>query len=173
MITIYTDGACKGNPGPGGYAYKIMTLDGEIITCSYGVLDTTNNRMELSAVISALNSLINDGISIKTKCVIYTDSAYVSNPFIKGWLNKWILNDFKGIKNIDLWKQMLTMIEYFDLEFRVVKGHSGDIHNHEVDRLASDACYKQGLIESHKSKKITIKTQQNKKHCVIDKKIRL
>jgi ribonuclease HI len=152
MIIIYTDGACKGNPGNGGYAFKIMHPDGTITSRSYGVLDTTNNRMELNAVITALKSLLDIGYPAGTKCTVYTDSAYVSSPFNKGWLSRWISTNYKGIKNIDLWKNIAELNEYFELLFIPVKGHSGDIHNDEVDKMASDACNNRGLIESHEIK---------------------
>lgn len=152
MIIIYTDGACKGNPGNGGYAFKRIHPDNTVVTRSFGVLDTTNNRMELNAVIAALRSLHDEGYPAGTKCTVYTDSAYVSSPFLKGWLSRWISTNYKGIKNIDLWKNIAELTEYFDVIFIPVKGHSGDIHNDEVDRMASDACNNRGLIESHKIK---------------------
>lgn len=148
MIEIYTDGACKGNPGPGGYAFKILIPGGITVSRAYGVLDTTNNRMELNAVITALKTLIDLGHTVNTKCHIYTDSAYVANPFTKDWLTKWVNTNFKGIKNIDLWKQMLELSKYFELEFELVKGHSGVLGNEDVDKMAQNACYKQGLVES-------------------------
>ena len=149
MIHIYTDGACKGNPGNGGYAFKIMHTDGTITSRSYGVFDTTNNRMELNAVITALKSLLDLGYPAGTKCTVYTGSAYVSNPFLKGWLSKWVSINYKGIKNIDLWKNIAELNLYFDLSFIPVKGHSGDEHNEEVDKMASNACNSRGLVESH------------------------
>lgn len=149
MIKIYTDGACKGNPGNGGYAFKIIYPNGDTNCRSYGVLDTTNNRMELNAVISALKALVDLGHPAGTKCTIYTDSAYVSNPFNKGWLKKWVSINYKGIKNIDLWKNMAELEAYFTLTFIPVKGHSGDENNEIVDKMASDACNHRGLVESH------------------------
>lgn len=149
MINIYTDGACKGNPGPGGYAFKIWLEDGTVISRAYGVLDTTNNRMELNAVITALKTLIDAGHKQGTACTIYTDSNYVYNPFAEKWLDKWINIQFKGIKNVDMWRTVVELREYFDLTFVKVKGHSTDEHNIAVDIMASNACSKRGLVESH------------------------
>ena len=105
--------------------------------------------MELNAVIASLRTLIDLGYKSNTKCKIYTDSSYVANPFLKGWLQKWVSIEFKGIKNIDLWRNMLELTAHFELEFELVKGHSGILGNEDVDKMAQNACHRQGLVEAN------------------------
>lgn len=135
-VTIYTDGACSGNPGAGGWGAILMhgTSKKEI---SGFEKETTNNRMELTAVIMALKRL-------KAKCQVelYSDSAYVVNAIINGWLenwknNNWIGSDKKQIKNIELWQELDNLISYHDVHFNKVKGHANNEYNNRCDELAT------------------------------------
>lgn len=146
MIHIYTDGACKGNPGIGGYAFRIINSN-TIIDRSYGVnIVTTNNRMELMAVISAMRYMFENGSVENTKCTVYSDSTYVTDAFTQNRLQRWVSNKFRKIKNVDLWLQLLEISNYFKVTFIHVPGHSGEINNETVNALASDACGKNGLV---------------------------
>lgn len=134
-VVIYTDGACSGNPGPGGFG--VVLLNGasrrEI---SQGYRRTTNNRMELLAVITALESL-------KRRChvTIYSDSEYVVNAITKGWLRSWQQRgwrkaDKKPVLNLDLWQRLVPLLAGHDIEFRWVRGHNNDVENERCDVLA-------------------------------------
>lgn len=134
-VTIYTDGACSGNPGPGGYA-AILMYNGIEKEISGGEANTTNNKMEILAVLRALEML-------KEPCnvTIYSDSAYVVNAIEKGWLNSWknnnwIKSDKKKVKNIELWEEMLKLLDMHDIKFVKVKGHSDNEYNNRCDKLA-------------------------------------
>lgn len=134
-VTIYTDGACSGNPGPGGYG-AILIYNGIEKEISGGEESTTNNRMEILAVLRALELL-------KEPCnvTIYSDSAYVVNTIEKRWLiswknNNWIKSDKKKVKNIELWEEMLKFLEIHNIKFVKVKGHSDNEYNNRCDRLA-------------------------------------
>ena len=137
-VTIYTDGACSGNPGPGGWAAILMFGPHErVITGAEA--ETTNNRMELQAVIGALQVL-------KEPCRVslHTDSSYVANAINEGWLTNWIRKGWKTagkkpVKNRELWQALLPLLEKHDVEFIKVKGHADDELNNRVDRLAVDA----------------------------------
>jgi ribonuclease HI len=137
----FTDGACSGNPGPGGWG-AIIFLPETSIELSGFELDTTNNRMELVAVIETLEYLIKK--KIHDKVDIYSDSAYVINALTKGWLKNWERNNWKTkagdeVKNIDLWKRLICLRSKYegkDIGFIKIKGHSGHIHNERVDLLA-------------------------------------
>lgn len=135
-ITIYTDGACDPNPGPGGWAALIMTADGERIM-SGGDRQTTNNRMELTAAIKALQS-------IKKPAVIelYTDSQYLHKG-IEEWIEKWLSKNWKSssgkVANQDLWKQLLDVIRPHQIKWHWLRGHFGNPYNHRVDLLAKRA----------------------------------
>lgn len=133
-LTIYTDGSARGNPGPGGYGAVLQwgTTAKEI---SQGYRRTTNNRMELMAVIAALSQLTRDNLSI----TIYTDSAYVVNAIEKGWLKGWERTNFKGKKNADLWKQFLPLYRKHQVKFIWVKGHADNKWNNRCDVLATMA----------------------------------
>ena len=138
-VTIYTDGACKGNPGPGGWGALLICGDTEKELSGHAP-QTTNNRMEMQAVIEGLNAL-------KTPCHInlYTDSTYVRDGITKwiiGWQKKgWKTADNKPVKNIDLWQAMLQAIEPHKVEWHWVKGHADNAYNNRVDVLASDASF--------------------------------
>jgi len=137
-IIIYTDGACSGNPGPGGYAAVLM-YEGNTKEISGFENNTTNNKMELTAVIKGLESL-------KEPCdiEIYSDSSYVVDSVEKGWLfgwvkKNWIKSDKKPVKNIELWNEMLKYIKIHNIKFIKVKGHSDNEYNNRCDKLAVEA----------------------------------
>ncbi len=134
-VSIYTDGACSGNPGPGGYG-AILCCNGVEKEISGGEKQTTNNRMELMAVIVALSAL-------KRPCDvdIYTDSKYVCDAITKGWAKKWQANNWMRTKkdkalNSDLWEQLLNLLQVHNYTFNWVKGHAGHPYNERCDRLA-------------------------------------
>lgn len=134
-ITIYTDGASRGNPGPGGYGVILM-YGNKQKELSAGYQLTTNNRMELLAVIAGLKALKKNDIPI----VIYSDSQYVINTVTKGWLEKWVRTDFKGgKKNKDLWMEYYELAKKFNIRFVWVKGHASNPHNNRCDELATKA----------------------------------
>lgn len=134
-IIIYTDGAARGNPGPGGYG-AILKWGGVEKELSGGYRLTTNNRMELMAVIAALEALKKNNIPV----TIYSDSQYVVKAVKEGWLKKWIATDFKGgKKNKDLWKQFYQLSQKHTLQFIWVKGHADNPYNNRCDELATSA----------------------------------
>lgn len=137
-IIMYTDGACSGNPGPGGYA-AILMYEGNIKEVCGFEKDTTNNKMEMTAVLKGLES-------IKEPCdiEIYSDSTYVVDSIEKGWLfswekKNWIKSDKKPVKNIELWKDMLKYLNIHNIKFIKVKGHSDNEYNNRCDKLAVEA----------------------------------
>ena len=137
MITIYTDGSCVGNPGPGGWAAIILNGNNQDII-SGKKKNTTNNQMELMAAIKALVFL-----KKKQKIKIYTDSNYVKEG-ITNWIKIWEKNNWKTankkkVKNVELWIKLNTLSNFHDIEWKWVKGHSGDPMNNAVDRLAKKA----------------------------------
>ena len=134
MIEIYTDGSAKGNPGNGGYGI-VMRFNGKEKELSQGYRMTTNNRMELMAVIVALESLKTNKHRVK----IYSDSKYVIDSIVKKWVFGWEKKNFKGKKNSDLWKRYLQLHPKFNLEFEWVRGHNGHPENERCDVLAVNA----------------------------------
>ena len=134
-IIIYTDGACKGNPGPGGWGVLIL-LENEQIDLSGGSKETTNNQMELTAVIKALNFF-----EKKIKVDLYTDSKYVMDgitDYIKKWkINGWQTANKKPVKNMNLWKILDELNNLHDINWNWVKGHSGNPENEKADALAN------------------------------------
>ena len=134
MIEIYTDGSAKGNPGNGGYGV-VMRFNGKEKELSQGYRMTTNNRMELMAVIVALESLKTNKHPVK----IYSDSKYVIDSIVKKWVFGWEKKNFKGKKNSDLWKRYLQLHPKFNLEFEWVRGHNGHPENERCDVLAVNA----------------------------------
>lgn len=134
LIEIYTDGSSRGNPGPGGYGIVLSYNENEK-EISEGFRKTTNNRMELLAVIVALESLKTTKIPVK----IYSDSKYVIDAITKGWLKTWIQKNFKGKKNKDLWLRYDKISMKFQVTFEWVKGHAGNIKNERCDVLAVEA----------------------------------
>ena len=134
-ITIYTDGAARGNPGPGGYGVVLMT-GGHRKELSQGYQRTTNNRMELMAVIAGLKALKKEGLNV----TIYSDSQYVVKAWEEGWLNNWIRTNFKGgKKNADLWREFYELSHKHKIRFKWVRGHAGNHHNNRCDELATAA----------------------------------
>ena len=134
-ITLYTDGAARGNPGPGGYGVVLIygTHKKEL---SKGFKYTTNNRMELWAIIAGLESIKNREIPV----TIYSDSQYVVNSINKGWLNTWMKTNFKGgKKNSDLWKKYHALAKDFTINIFWVKGHADNEFNNRCDELATAA----------------------------------
>lgn len=141
-ITIYTDGASSGNPGPGGFG--VVLISGKHrLEKSAGYRLTTNNRMELMAVIEGLESLKIAG----SKVVVYTDSKYVSDSVGKGWVFQWESKVFKKKKNPDLWIRFLKIYRKHKVRFVWIKGHANNIENEVCDRLAVDAYSKGFLLE--------------------------
>ena len=131
MITIYTDGAAKGNPGNGGYGTVLLFKDLRK-ELSEGFRLTTNNRMELLAVIKGLEALKVDGIPV----IIFSDSKYVVDAVQKGWIWNWQKKGFKDKKNVDLWKRYIPLHLKYKPVFRWVKGHAGNRENERCDQLA-------------------------------------
>ena len=134
-VTIYTDGACSGNPGPGGYG-AVLRYGGRSKELSGGFRRTTNNRMELLAVITGLETL-RDPCDV----TIYSDSRYIVDAVNKGWARRWKANGWLRNKkdravNPDLWDRLLTLLDTHDTEFRWVKGHAGNKGNERADALA-------------------------------------
>lgn len=142
QITIYTDGAARGNPGPGGYG--IVLLSGEHRKeMSAGFRHTTNNRMELLAVIIALETLKIPG----SKVTIYTDSKYVADAVNKEWVFNWVKKRFKDKKNPDLWIRFLEVYKKHSVKFVWVKGHANNPLNERCDELAVSASMQPALPE--------------------------
>jgi ribonuclease HI len=137
-VEIFTDGACSGNPGVGGWA-AILRYKG--IEKEFNGYDknTTNNRMELFAIIQGLRKL-------KEKCevTVYSDSAYAINPFLENWIDTWQKNNWRtsakeDVKNVDLWKSLLIETQKHEVKFVKVKGHADNEYNNRCDKLAKDA----------------------------------
>lgn len=157
VVRIFTDGACSGNPGPGGYAFLISLKDKQI-TFSDGEENTTNNRMELKAVVDALKAVIRNYNKFNSNneydvIEVNSDSAYVVNSINKKWIDLWMLNEWKTkgneeVKNVDLWKKLIVCLTTFekmkciDIKFNKVKGHSGNTFNEIVDKLAREESLK-------------------------------
>jgi ribonuclease HI len=141
-ITIYTDGASSGNPGPGGYGV-VLIYGKHRLEKSEGFRLTTNNRMELMAVIAGLEALKIPG----TKAVVYTDSKYVADSVEKGWVFQWESKAFKKKKNPDLWVRFLKIYRKHHVRFVWIKGHSDNTENEICDRLAVEASLKTELSE--------------------------
>jgi ribonuclease HI len=140
---MYTDGASRGNPGPGGYG-TILMWKGNTRELSGGFRRTTNNRMELMAVIVGLEALKKEGTTLK----IYSDSQYVVNAVEKGWLKNWIANNFKGgKKNKDLWLRYDELASKHHVRFHWVRGHDSNPHNNRCDELATMAADGHHLLE--------------------------
>lgn len=137
-VIMYTDGACSGNPGPGGYAAILMYGD-NIKEISGAEKSTTNNKMELTAVLKGLE-VIKEPCDIE----IYSDSTYVVDSVEKGWLfnwakNNWIKSDKKPVKNVELWEELLKYLKIHSIKFIKVKGHSDNEYNNRCDKLAVEA----------------------------------
>ncbi len=142
QLIIYTDGSSRGNPGPGGYG-AILIWGEKRKELSAGYRLTTNNRMELLGVISALESLTKKNIPL----TIYTDSQYIVKSVQQGWLNGWIKTNFKGgKKNKDLWLRYAQLAKDFDITFKWVKGHADNPLNNRCDELATTAADGRNLL---------------------------
>ena len=134
-VVVYTDGACKGNPGPGGWG-ALLRWKGHEKELFGGELDTTNNRMELTAVIQALSAL-------KSRCTVdvYTDSVYVKDgitKWIHGWKQRgWRTADKKPVKNVELWQRLEALAAQHNVQWHWVRGHDGDPGNERADELAN------------------------------------
>ena len=141
-LTIYTDGASRGNPGPGGYG-AILQYKGKMKELSAGYKRTTNNRMELMAVIAALKALTRSGLNI----TIYSDSQYVVKAVNEGWLKNWLATNFKGgKKNKDLWTEYAALAAAHNIKFKWVRGHADNEFNNRCDELATMAADGKDLL---------------------------
>ncbi len=151
LISLYTDGASSGNPGPGGYAvvlkYKHYRKE-----FYQGFRKTTNNRMELLAVIVGLEALKKVGSQV----IIYSDSKYVVDPINKGWLLSWVKKKFKGKKNPDLWERFWQVYQQHQVTLQWVKGHAGNAENEHCDKVA---------VKSIKNKTLAIDYAYEKIQC--------
>lgn len=143
-VQLYTDGACSGNPGPGGYG-AILVYNAHRKEISGGYRETTNNRMEIMAVLKGLELL-------KESCqvTVYTDSKYVSDAMKLGWVERWKANGWMRNKkepalNVDLWEEMLELCQKHDVRFEWVKGHAGHPENERCDKLATEALKQDSL----------------------------
>lgn len=155
-IDIYTDGSCLGNPGNGGCAY-IIYFEKTSYHYACGQLNTTNNRMELSALLSALTTI--STIEIDPKLTydisVYSDSKYVLDAINKNWLFNWVRKGFRNVKNTDLWSQTynvlapLMLMSNINITFNWVKGHSGNESNELVDEMAKQCCGVQGIVTNY------------------------
>lgn len=137
-VTIYTDGACSGNPGPGGWG-AILMYNEKTKEISGACKDTTNNIMEITAVLEALK-LLKEECEVK----VYSDSAYVVNAFNQGWIYNWRKNNWKTaskdpVKNQELWEELYNLVQKHKVEFIKVKGHSDNEYNNRCDFLATSA----------------------------------
>lgn len=153
FIEMYTDGACSGNPGAGGYGtiLKYKDIEKEL---SGGFFHTTNNRMELIAVIKGLEAL-----NQPCRITLYSDSQYLINALKKGWIKKWKANNWflskdKPVKNSDLWKRLLSLAEKHEITWVWIKGHGVNVYNKRCDKLAVEASRKEPLAvdENYKAK---------------------
>ena len=140
-VTIYTDGSCAGNPGVGGYG-AILTCNGhERIVRGHCKEVTTNNRMELLAVIKGLEAIKWDSAEVE----VYSDSTYVVKAITEGWLDTWVAKGWKKVKNPDLWQAFLPLYKKHKVSFHWLKGHAGHPENERCDRLAVAAYGQPGL----------------------------
>ena len=143
-VTIYTDGACSGNPGPGGWAAVLICGDNKK-EISGGSKNTTNNIMELTAILEALKAL-----KIECEVELYSDSAYCVNSFNQGWIYNWIkkgwkTSDGKEVKNKEIWKEIYSLTKKHKVNFNKVKGHSDVELNNRCDELARAEIEKQNI----------------------------
>lgn len=140
-ITIYTDGAAKGNPGPGGYG-AILQSGPHYKEISQGFRRTTNNRMELLSVIVCLEMLKQEGCEV----TVYSDSKYVVDAVEKNWIGGWVKRGWKNVKNPDLWKRYLQVAAKHKMRFKWIKGHNGHPMNERCDFLAVEASCGSNLL---------------------------
>ncbi len=142
-VHIYTDGAARGNPGPGGYGI-VMEWVGKPYKKEFskGFKHTTNNRMELLAVIDALKKLKKPGVSV----LVFTDSKYVADSVKKGWVFGWEKKGFKDRKNADLWKDFLIEYRKHKVDFKWIRGHNNHVQNERCDALAVAASKQKRIL---------------------------
>ena len=147
QVTIFTDGACIGNPGPGGYG-TVLLYGSHRKELAAGYAETTNNRMEMMAVIRGLETLTE-----RCDIVVHSDSAYVVNSVEKGWATRWRANGWRkgkkrnsDAKNRDLWGRLLELLEQHQVSFKWVKGHAGIPENERCDQLANDAARNSAVL---------------------------
>lgn len=150
-VSIYTDGACSGNPGPGGYGIILVDEAGRRKELSAGYKRTTNNRMELRAVIVGLEAL-----KRPSNVRVVTDSQYVAHAIKDGWLKNWIARgwrkaDKKPVLNVDLWKQLVPLLEMHEVIFEWIRGHAGHPENERCDELAVIASRESILLDDVQS----------------------
>ena len=141
-IYLYTDGAASGNPGPGGYGV-VLKCGTRVKEISGGFAKTTNNRMELLAVIIGLEAIKWENARVE----VWSDSKYGVSAITEGWLEKWILKGWKKVKNPDLWQRFLPLYRAHQVTFHWIKGHAGHPENERCDRLAVAAYGQDGLPE--------------------------
>lgn len=144
LVEIFADGACRGNPGPGGYG-AIVRFEGRELVLSCGYRRTTNNRMELRGVIAALERL-----KYPCRVLVWSDSKYVVESMTKHWHVRWVKNgwqtrDGKPVANADLWRSLVALSSTHDTEFRWVRGHAGHAENERCDALAAGAAASRDL----------------------------
>lgn len=142
QVKIYTDGASRGNPGPGGYG-TILIYGNHTKELSQGYRNTTNNRMELMAVIAGLEVLNKEGLDI----IITSDSKYIVDAVEQKWVFGWLKKGFKGKKNEDLWRRFLELYKKHNIKFKWIKGHNDHPLNERCDELAVQAALGNNLIE--------------------------
>lgn len=140
VIYLYTDGAASGNPGPGGYGV-ILKCGTRCKELSGGFSLTTNNRMELLAVIKGLEAIKWTGAQVE----VYSDSQYVVKALTEGWLDKWISRNWKKVKNVDLWQRFVPLFRKHRVTFHWIRGHAGHPENERCDQLAVQAYKGSGL----------------------------
>ena len=143
-INLYTDGSSRGNPGPGGYGI-VLTCGPHRKEMSGGFSCTTNNRMELLAVIVGLEAIKRPNAQVN----IYSDSSYVVKAINEGWLKNWVVKGLHKQKNADLWERYLRIAQKHQLKFFWIKGHAGHPENERCDRLAVEAATSPHLMEDH------------------------
>ena len=143
-INLYTDGASRGNPGPGGYGI-VLTCGPHRKELSGGFSCTTNNRMELLAVIVGLEAIKRPNAQVN----IYSDSSYVVKAINEGWLKNWVVKGLHKQKNADLWERYLRIAQKHQLRFFWIKGHAGHPENERCDQLAVEAATSSNLMEDH------------------------
>jgi ribonuclease HI len=150
-VLLFTDGGCSGNPGPGGWAYLIVSESQGVIDEKWGAERlTTNNRMELSAAVAALEAVLANSSLRSSPITLYTDSQYVQkgiSTWIQGWKrNGWKTSNKEPVKNQDLWQKLDQLANSLHVEWRWVKGHAGHEYNERVDRLTQEAI---GSLKPH------------------------
>jgi len=140
LFHIYTDGACSGNPGPGGWGVVLLDADKRpVLELSGYHAATTNNRMEIQAALEGIAKVLE--LVPNPEIILYSDSSYLINAYTKGWMNSWLRSNWKKgeVKNQDLWQELNTLLQRVKIQWVKVKGHSDNIHNNRCDQLAVKA----------------------------------